>query len=149
MGYFMDSFGGYSMCTRCTKNTYAPFVIDNDMMMGKKEKLNITTFNISFALINYLLFCIDLYSKYKYNNFGIIIITYYETLQSIYYNNYSIYNWHLYRYFSTHFELMIITTNAWFNKITLHAGNWWCTVTLQLKIWFKSSWLNRSEEEIW
>ena len=73
----MDSFGGYSMCTRCTKNTYAPFMIDNDMMMGKKEKLNITTFNISFVLINYLLFCIDLYSKYKYNNFGIIIITYY------------------------------------------------------------------------
>ena len=81
----MDSFGGYSMCTRCTKNTYAPFMIDNDMMMGKKEKLNITTFNISFVLINYLLFCIDLYSKYKYNNFGIIIITYYETLQSIYF----------------------------------------------------------------
>ena len=135
MGYFMDSFGGYSMCTRCTKNTYAPFMIDNDMMMGKKEKLNITTFNISFVLINYLLFCIDLYSKYKYNNFGIIIITYYETLQSI--------------YFSFNFELMIIRSNIWFNKITLTAGNWWCTVTLQLKIWFKSSWLNRSEEEMW
>ena len=48
------------------------FMIDNDMMMGKKEKLNITPFNISFVLINYLLFCIDLYCKYKYNNFGII-----------------------------------------------------------------------------
>ena len=79
----MDSFGGYSMCTRCTKNTYAPFMIDNDMMMGKKEKLNITTFNISFVLINYLLFCIDLYSKSKHNNFRIIIITYYETCKSI------------------------------------------------------------------
>ena len=108
MGYFMDSFGGYSMCTRCTKNTYAPFMIDNDMMMGKKEKLNITTFNISFALINYLLFCIDLYSKYKYNNFGIIIITYYETLQSIF-----VYDWHLYCYFVFNFELMIKGKNMW------------------------------------
>ena len=114
MGYFMDSFGGYSMCTRCTKNTYAPFMIDNDMMMGKKEKLNITTFNISFVLINYLLFCIDLYSKYKYNNFGIIIITYCETLQSI----------NLYWYFSFTFELMIITNNTRFNEITLTTGNW-------------------------
>ena len=148
MGYFMDSFGGYSMCTRCTKNTYAPFMIDNDMMMGKKEKLNITTFNISFVLINYLLFCIDLYSKSKHNNFRIIIITYHETCKSIYYN-YSIYNWYMYRYFSFIFELIVITTNAWFNKITLTTGNLWCTVTLQLKIWFKSSWLNRSEEEIW
>ena len=149
MGYFMDSFGGYSMCTRCTKNTYAPFMIDNDMMMGKKEKLNITTFNISFVLINYLLFCIDLYSKSKHNNFRIIIITYYETCKSIYYYNYSIYNWYMYRYFSFNFELIVIATNAWFNKITLTTGNLWCTVTLQLKIWFKSSWLNRSEEEIW
>ena len=47
----MDSFGGYSMCTRCTKNTYAPFMIDNDMMMGKKRK-------IEHNHVQYL-FCVD------------------------------------------------------------------------------------------